>query len=739
MSETLKVRSGLETGLQCHAVYFFLSDFYFGERPLTKQQCLQNLNKVEGMYSTLLSPGAFHLSPGEIIKWSQSNILGCNIQALLAHLYYSFEVCHTSSLHNSSVKSLKSASVSQMQAIKSHEDINGLSKQQILLRKDKLLSKADNTLKTGRIPHSGLHSFSTSDLNPPTSGRNLVSRRSIRPLVGDGQSIGRDSDHSLSSFSASALIVDCKEKSDSGVQSSSTVFKAPIRSSLTASQAATLTKFDRRSIELGKGPHTQSSPAIHITTTLPDPPKPSKRDIITASADNLMIREQMLTKKLKRTAPKRADSKPTKPQNLVMPHQSNSSHSDINSCSDDEFTTSSPGADVSGNCTASWNAAAVNQQFHDTGTRLTGGQTLPCTPLETDPPNFPGTPSRPVPPDVKFSTVPPLYSLQLQAVKPEAQEEMKRSFTLDKQHTIATASAAGLPIIGKDYNLNETEPISQVHINPSEPPSQTTRGEPHLNHSSPSKQPHVQDKPSSISSSTSSPTMMCLDFYSELQANSTSSEKSPTPTVPASIVEQLHLVLNTCRTTQTVQEKTLLTKRRKVGQKLHLSFVQRTKENSTSNTTVHVDPHHKQVHTRQSHKDSHISLTPANVTHCIPRDPPQQHTTTKSPSKNIHKAEAQVHSLPKAEPSDILQNTGDMNVLLPHSSTAKKLHSHPLREIPLSPIAQSEPMHSDNGNKPSGEMDLSPKSLQRNPWTENAGGVSQTDMVNKPNVVLLVE
>ena len=701
-------RYTLRNDLSGLTISFFLSDFHFGEHQLTKQQCLQNLHRAEGMYSTILSPGAFHLSPGEILRWSQSRILDCNIQALLAHLYYCFEICTNRKSHT---KPLKSNSDGQLKTNKGHEDTGSLSRKQNLLRRSKLLSKGtDNTQKTQ------LHSFSTSDLNPSVSSRTLTSQQRVRPLVVDTQAVLVDgaSNQSLSSHSASALVPDSKEihKSNSGVQSSTTVFKAPIRSSLSVSQAAALSHFDRQSMKLGKGPHTQSSPAIHVSTTLPNLPQPFKQDIITASTDNLMIREQMLASKPKRTTSNTANSSNAlKPKSLIVPTQSLSTHSasDISGGSDDEFTMSSPEADVSGNCTTSWNAATTEK------TLAYGEMQERHPPYQSPDMEEVDFNARAMPKDdTKFGTVPPLHSLQLQATKSEPQEIARRSFTLDKQHTIASASAAGLPIIGsgKAFDHQEIEPLSVNHVDmdTKETPTQLREEEPLVDYSTPSRQhPHIQDKTRSTSSSSSSPTVMCLVVYSDPQDDHTRDERELVPHVPASVVEQLRLVLNACKNTHAIQERNVLTKQQQLRQKVHLSYVhrinQRKPHNSTHASTTAAS-HYKQVATRENQNKT---VTPTDATHIIvPRDPPA-HSLTR------------VISQPESSGSVGNSRPRDNGILLPQSSTAKKL-PQPLRELHLSPIGQSGALRAEDESKPSSKTHLVPERPQPNPWIEIAAG-----------------
>lgn len=695
-------------GNDLSSLIMFLSDFHFGERQLTKQQCLQNLNRAEGIYSSILSPSAFHLSSGEILRWSQSRILDCNIQALLAHLYYCFEM-HTN--RKSLAKPMKSNSDGQLQTSNGHSDTGSLSRRQNLLRRSKLLSKGiDNTQKAGLPPQMQLHSFSTSDLNPSVSSR---IRQRARPLVMDTQAalVDGTSNQSLSSFSASALVSDAKEvhNSNSSVQSSTTVFRAPIRSSLSVSQAAALSHFDKQSMRLGKGSHSQSSPAIHVSTTLPNLPQPFKQDIITASTDNLMIREQMLASKTKRTTSNTANSS-LKPKSLTLPSQSHSA-SDISGGSGDEFTMSSPGADISGNCTTSLNTAT----------------TLPNGEVQEQDPPYQSPQMEAIDFDASAmpmnGNVPPLHSLQLPATESEPQEIARRSFTLDKQHTIASASAAGLPIIGsgKAVDRQEVELLSVNHadMDTRETAVELREEEPLADHSIP--QPHVQDKMRSTSLSSSSPTVMCLLVYSDPSDDHAGDERELVPSVPAPVVEQLQLVLNACKDTHVVQERNVLTKQLQVRQKVQLSYMHEAKKRKAHNSTytsATAGSHHKQVSHRKNQSDSHKTITPTNATHVIiPHDPPA-HSVTR------------VISQPESSGSVGNTRPRDSGILLPQSSTAKKL-AQPLRELHLSPIGQSSALRIEDESKPPNKTHLVTERPQPNPWIEVTVGDKgqQTDTV----------
>ena len=428
-------------------------DFYFGDGPLTKQECLHNLNKVEGVYSSILSSGSFHLSPGEILKWSNSHVLDCNIRALLAHLYYHFEVRH----YVQNIKSLSGPHQKQ-------EDTTGLVRRPNLLRRSKMLTRAEN------LPKIGASSSST-------------------------------------------------------VQPMSTVFKAPVRNSQSLAQFAVLSHFNQRSMELGKSRQTQSSPSIQVSATPSVPPKLSKDGLITASADNLMIREQMIAKKLQQSVSRRsATSTPSLPQSSMSLHQS-----------------SSPD----------------------------------LTPL-------------------------------------------RRSFTVNKQHTRASANAAGLPIIDNDEmaecsTADESDGHSpgapmvrptedKAHVSTSPPPTTpiedkarvSTSPSPsttpiedkvHVTTSPPPPTTPIEDKSRSTSSNSSTITVMQLSFFPKQEVTELSFDKDKLSSIPVSAIEQLQQLLNKFKKSRALKES------QQIGQEVHRSYMhmrmRRHNHSNTESNSVH--------------------------------------------------------------------------------------------------------------------------------------------------------
>ena len=562
--------------------FLYPSDFYFGDRPLSKQECLHNLNKVEEVYCRILPPGAFHLSPGEILKWSYSTLLDSNIRALVAHIYYHFEGCKT--VQNGRVKSpMRNNSIRPSLGSQSVEDTTTQSKMQSRLIRRELLSKADSMPRVRNGLHMQLQSYSTGSLNPSLSA---ARPQNPLPLVG-GEGIGvnrtNGSGQSLSSFSASAL-----EKCNLLVQSS-TVFKAPLRSSLSVSQVNVLSQFERKSMDLGlKGVHTQSSPAIQVSTTLPDVPKSSRqRDFITASTDNLMIREQMLTKKLrKRNVSKKMDSKP---KSLITAHESaKANRCDVVSYSDGEFAAYPSGVEVT--------------------------KSEPLNVRRTE------------------------FVFDKKGIRPSSSlaglDVLRTSFTLDKRHTKTSASAAGLPIIEPHHTVECSTMSTGLPV--------VEKVEEHS---------HTEEGTRSISSGsfTSNSSEMQLVVFPDAQSDSVECEKE---LKPSTAVEQLKVLLNKFKVAQTLREKEAEKNRQQIGQELHHSFVQRYKKSLSDGGDSNTSEGSGVTRSSCAEEDSHRPDTPGDVTRVVQRNSRQCLSTPASLVKDTKTSDVRGLSKPEPSNGD---------------------------------------------------------------------------------------
>ena len=562
-----------------------------------------------------------------------------------------------------------------------------------------------------------------------------MSQQGKKSLVADTQTRG-DWDGTLSDSSKA-------QEANLSIKSSTTVFKAPIRSSLSVSQAATLSYFDIQSMKSRKVPHTQSVPGIRVT--LPSPSQPLRQDIITPSVDNLMLQEQMLANKLTRTMSNRANSShPIESKSLSMPYQSASlqNASEISDESDDnEGTTSSPGADVSGNCTSSWNVGIAEKklpccEFKSTEEHASLSQppeanmtiaekkkasgqlpSLKGHTLLSHPPKEQLDDLKTVPPLTEtmnrneVSIVPSQHLVQLQTTTSEPREMARRSFTLDKLHTVASASAAGLPIIGSDSKAHDHRGIESAAVLSSDIGTPTLlRKEARLNDQS-SHHPHTQEKSRSPSLASSSPTIICLVVYPDAQI---SEEKALEGSVPVSLQEHLQKALNACKNSHAMQERNAMIKQQ-VKREVYLSYVQRVKEgeiHQLNHDNAPVGPNYGQ---EAEQNDSDKTTPPPTASHAV-----IPHSITR------------VISQPDSR-HDTKTAGGNNDELLPQSSTAKK-QPQPLRDFSLSPIrvAHTDVLGDESeGHKASRKADVTPVKSQKNPWIELANDKGQkSDMVS---------
>ena len=500
------------------------------------------------MCNSNLPPPGFHLSPKEMVLLCQSDTLKTNIVALLASLFVSFEVKQSSTVANGLGPNESSETLQE-----------SLSRKRSLFRKDK------------RPPHShsSLYSYSMSDI--PTEHHHVQN--------GTSRIASRERNHSsnLSSFSTSAL-VDHHHPATNGTSlpTSSTVFNAPIRSSLTAPQAAALASFNKQMKLPGQNERTAHHP---------------KSDLITASTENLHIRQQMMSERTSRNH---------KQQSVRYNTSLSSSSNDTSSI---DLSTSG-GADVSGNCTESWppvsdvnqlpphpastdtnsSEAVVTSDNSANSKGSTVSQDLPDAPMKCD--------SSPSKQSVHFY-------VDVSNSNEDRDAETRRSFTLAKWHTVASASAAGLPIISNNAS-EHTEPPSD-DCTKSHKVFRDTNGVggeaglgglPHPN------QPpdlaaeiissHTGRSSSSESSVTSTPTVVVLNFFPkpsmaernmsrETKPSSSSSSSSSVPPEVLELRQKLKEKEAEIRMLQSTREKQLLIERQKFGQKVYLALMEKNK------------------------------------------------------------------------------------------------------------------------------------------------------------------
>ena len=501
--------------------------------------------------SNLPLPG-FHLHPEELVSLSLSDALKKNIIALLSFLFACFEVKglgkvsregRVSSTVNGGVVA---NGVSQHRSSESSRDS--------LLRNRCYLTKEKRPLPS-QFSH---YSYSMNDIRPEHQLQNGGSR--VPPQAGHLL-------QNLSSLSTSALV-----DRQRPVHASSTVFNAPVRSSLTVPQAAALAGFNKQ-MRFPGGHHQL------------------KQELITASTENLHIREQMISERMSR-----AGSRKQKP---VQYDASLSSSSNESSSLD---VSTSGAADVSGNSTVSGHVGNLSSQ---SSPHPASGDVNPSATSEalnrspTAPEDLPNAP-------LQYSSNHPKQSVQFYVgLKTSTHhEEVKRSFTISKHHTPASANAAGLPVISnKDSTGGSLIPSSL----PSQPnPNQTfTSGKEGVSSevlvsdpANPNKTPGLgtradgmvsshgrrsREVSSSASSISSAPTVLVLNLFpkpSMAERNKFRESKSSSSSVPPEILElrqKLEEKEAEIRKLQAMREKQLLLERQKFGQKAYLALMERTK------------------------------------------------------------------------------------------------------------------------------------------------------------------
>lgn len=184
---------------------------------------------------------------------------------------------------------------------------------------------------------------------------------------------------------------------------SSRTFKAPLRTSLTSFQSKALAAFGKDKYLLTKGALSQSSPLLQVQLAAP-PVAPSNK-LISASTDNLHIEKQMKNVRFRSRGSIARQRNP-----LGVSHKSTRP----------EGTGAKQSEDL--------HAASVDTpdsaESGDTHTKCE--EILPV--------------SSAIPVSTDLEDWPPV-------------QQVRGSFTLDKQHTFASASAAGLPIINKKAKL----------------------------------------------------------------------------------------------------------------------------------------------------------------------------------------------------------------------------------------------------------------------------------------------
>lgn len=269
-------------------------------------------------------------------------------------------------------------------------------------------------------PITTLHSRSTEILPPPAPllKHKLVKFGPINPKIHEN----------LNSTDRSSLQVrnlKSRTNSISSSASDSRVFEAPLRTSLNATQLSALSAFKKENRPLTKGIHSQSSPLIQTqlppiqSTPVNITNTPSSSKLISASSDNLNIQEQM-----------------SQIQNRASVSRQHESFGTTDST--DGWSTSSDHTYHNVNSSSTVTNSKTNE-YDNSGGGQNGSQLLNT-----------GSPQN----DLEFEV------------------QVHESFTLNKQHTLATATKAGLPVIS---NAQKVElPVDDKGIPESQPEVMST-------------------------------------------------------------------------------------------------------------------------------------------------------------------------------------------------------------------------------------------------------------------------
>ncbi len=379
------------------------------DHSLSQQHSLINLQFVYDYCVTNLSPPGFHLSPNDWIRWGESGLLDANILALLACLFSSFEPTKIDSPITKKASSLMSQS--------SFATISSSSFPKS--RKSTIVKPPPDTRGATAMkppPYSALHSQSTGMLSSEVN-----SKRHLHDLqVKSSTSSVKDASSTISSSRS--------------FNSNSMIFRAPLRSSLNTSQVSALATFNKDNHPLAKGSYSQSFPLVQAHQVLPVPPSmsadvtysstSSSKNPISISTSNLNIHQEMLRDRKRSRAS--AVREWRKSQDI-------------------------PGHGIN---QTSILLDLANKSTHSCTTK----------PIQLNEYEDVETNSK------HASMIPRGDSTSNRSPLPSS--SLKKSFTLDKHHTLASASRAGLPIIdrtdeqhmdGKTELLKEDETIIVTH------------------------------------------------------------------------------------------------------------------------------------------------------------------------------------------------------------------------------------------------------------------------------------
>lgn len=326
------------------------------------------------------------------MEWGQSGILNANILALLAHLFYCFEIeGQDLAVKKSSSLAMQPSSVTSSSSSVVRPPTQNQSRASLHCASSGYISKPLAGAAAAHLKPS-LQSQSAGPLLAPSNQRMNHTMHDPHPRKGKVSASGNSANVQLQ---AEKLKSNCRT-SLPPLETSRT-FKAPLRTSLTSFQSKALAAFGKDKYLLTKGALSQSSPLLQVQLAAVAP----SNELISVSTDNLHIEKQMRNV--------RSRSRGARQRNPL-------------GASRKTARSEGTGAEQSED-----HGASVDMP----DSRESGDTPAKC--VETLPV------SSAIPISMNLEDSPPI-------------QQVRGSFTLDKQHTFASASAAGLPIINNNHN-----------------------------------------------------------------------------------------------------------------------------------------------------------------------------------------------------------------------------------------------------------------------------------------------
>ena len=431
------------------------ADFNLSDQSLSqKKNILGNFQFVSNYCTSHLPAPGFHLLPEELMEWGQSGLLNTNILAFLAHLYYCFEVKGEGAA--ATVKKSRGLSVEPSSASSSvvRSSTRNRSRGSLHCASSGNIGKPLPGVDAAHLVGSSLQSQSAGALLAPPPNPTANSR-----IFGTH----RQQEKNSTTSNGGSLQAELSSLNSSLSSESSRTFKAPLRTSLTSFQSKALASFGSDKYLQTRGALSQSSPLLqlHLAAPPPPPPPPSN-NFISASSDTLHIEKQARPNAYIR-------GRGTRQQNpLEVSQRREGGHARVKQS---EGLATFDNRDTV--TTHQQNPLAAGHKGWQEGTDLKQSSNFPPASVDAPDGREPGSTDARVETLPVSSAIPVSTNFEGSAGPPV--EQVRGSFTLDKQHTFASASAAGLPIINDKKHLA----VDPSHVGPSRsaPLSERTNGE----------------------------------------------------------------------------------------------------------------------------------------------------------------------------------------------------------------------------------------------------------------------